>query len=149
MIVKAAKPWDVSRRTGNLSRRPGDSDDDEEEEEAIANSRKRKAAPAKGKAARGRPPKKAKTSGKPTNFFIRLRCKENGEGQIYSDAEKGTIKFNKADFSTLTGEVGMPCVGSAVAFTGRKVSFRPPVLLDSWDSYSEAASERARVGRWR
>lgn len=120
--------------------------EDEEEEPSSTTSGKRKA-PTK-KAIRGRPTKKAKKSGKPMSYPIRLRCSDSGTGEIYSDAQKGTIKFEKADFSTFTAIVGIPCVGSAVKFTGRKIRFFPPKLTRSWDDYSYAASERARVSRW-
>ncbi|KAK0641660.1 hypothetical protein B0T16DRAFT_420300 [Cercophora newfieldiana] len=123
------------------------SEEDDEEDPTVTASRKRKAPTSKG--TRGRLLKKAKKSGKPMSFSMRMRSSDTDTGEVHSDAEKGTIKFTKADFSTFTAVVGMPCVGSAVKFTGRKVRFAPMRLVKSWDDYSEAAYERARVSRWR
>ncbi|KAK4454282.1 hypothetical protein QBC34DRAFT_490695 [Podospora aff. communis PSN243] len=121
-------------------------EEDEEEETVGAESRKRKAAT--GKAPRGRPPKKARRASNPAMFSVRLRCSDTGTGQIYSDPENGRIKFSRPDFATFTATVSMPCVGSRVEFTGRKVAFSAPKLVRGWDDYSDAAAERARVARW-
>ena len=121
-------------------------DEDNEEEEPVtpASGSKRKAAAGKQPAT-----KKAKTAGNPRTFFLRLKCSETGEGEIFSTPEKGTIKFDSSKLSSFTGRADMPCVGQGVVFTARKISAVPPTLGDSWEAYSEAAYERARVGRWR
>ncbi|KAK4203968.1 hypothetical protein QBC40DRAFT_262003 [Triangularia verruculosa] len=100
---------------------------------------------------RGRPAKKAKAAG-PIKFkklFLRLRSKDTGTGEIHSTPQKGYIKFDGPRFATFTGEASMACIGEGVFFTARKVAATPRPSWDSWDDYSEAAYERARIGRWR
>ncbi|KAK3385400.1 hypothetical protein B0H63DRAFT_182370 [Podospora didyma] len=113
---------------------------------------------------RGRPPKNpkpapaaatkpSKAAPVPKTYFVRMKCRDTGTGEIHSTAEKGTIKFKKgsgkASFASFVGEVDMPGIGSRVGFTAHKVSDAPGVGGDSWDEYSAQASEQARVGRWR
>ena len=94
------------------------------------------------------PPKAAKKAGNPTTYFLRMRSRETGEGVIDFIPEKGTITFDKADYSTFTGKVGMPCVGKDVPFRGRKISSTASKSSEKWEDFSEAAYEYARVARW-
>jgi hypothetical protein len=106
----------------------------------------------KATATHARPPKKAKVAdaSKPEKYFLRLRSRDTGTGEIHPTAEKGTIEFSGPDLSSFTGEADMGCfIGDGVTFTARKVSAELPELQESWNDYSEAAYERARVGRWR
>ncbi|KAK0625413.1 hypothetical protein B0T17DRAFT_532752 [Bombardia bombarda] len=100
---------------------------------------------------RGRPAKKAKAATTTLKYAVLLKCSETGEGQIYPTAEKGTIEFDGPNYVSFTGTVGMPCVGASVVFTARKVADIAPTAraTDSWENYSEAAYEHARVSRWR
>ena len=128
-----------------------DGSQDESADEKAAVGSKRKAAVTKGKAISGRSSKKAKAAGagKPRKYFLRLRSRDTGTGEINPMAEEGTIKFNGPNLSSFTGEASLSGIGQRVVFTARKISAVPPSSWDSWGNYSEAAYERARVGRWR
>jgi hypothetical protein len=122
-----------------------DEDEDEEEDVKFAGgSTKRKAT---AKPAGGRPLKKAKT-GKPRIYFVRLKSRDTGTGEINTEANEGKITFNAPTLSGFTGEAKIGCIGLKVIFTARKVSAVAPDSWDSWDNYSEAAYEYARVSRW-
>jgi hypothetical protein len=125
----------------------GSQDESADEETAVGS--KRKGAASTAKSTSGRPRKKAKAAGagKPRKYFVRLKSRETGTGEIHPTAEKGTIKFNGPNLSSFTGEVNM-AIGRGVIFTARKISAVPSEVFDSWASYSEAAYERARVSRW-
>jgi hypothetical protein len=110
----------------------------------FARGSKRKAA---AKATTGRPRKKAK-AGKPRIYFVRLKSRDTGTGEINTEANEGKITFNGPTLSGFTGEANIGCIGLGVIFTARKMSAVPPDSWDSWDNYSEAAYEHARVSRW-
>ncbi|KAL3453811.1 hypothetical protein BJX65DRAFT_301627 [Aspergillus insuetus] len=118
-----------------------DEDEDEDERHTIGSKREASAQPARGskKAKAGRPPSHT--------YHIRLRCREN-EGQIYSDADVGTIKFKDGNLTSFVGEADLPSVGGAISFTARKVSDAPCAQQSEWADYSEQKSECARVSRW-
>ncbi|GKZ29878.1 hypothetical protein AbraIFM66950_006839 [Aspergillus brasiliensis] len=122
----------------------GVEDDDDYERPAIGTKRK----PIAPK--RGRPSKKAK-AGKTQSYTyqFKFRCRECGEGEIFSRPEHGTMKCNDGNFATLTAKAGFPCVGPSVTFTARKVSHDPELSDEEWDDYSEGAYEHARTRRWR
>lgn len=122
------------------------SQDESADGSAVGSKRK-----AKAKAQAGRPSKKAKTvrAGKPSKYFLRLKSRVAGTGEIHPTAQKGVIRFNGPGLSSFTGEVSIGGIGSGVIFTARKISAVPPKSWESWEDYSEAAYERARVDRWR
>lgn len=122
--------------------------EDEEEAAITVPGSKRKAVAAARTTTRGRPAKKAKAAGNPKKFFLRLKHRDTGTGEIHSTAEKGTINFGPPNLSSFTGQADMAGIGQGVVFTARKVSAMPPKLSDSWENYSQAAYERARVRRW-
>jgi hypothetical protein len=127
-------------------------EDEDEDEDDIENDRKpttgskRKAEAPRG---RGRPPKKSKAgAAQPRTYLLRLKCRETGEGQIFSTAGKGTIIFKDEKFASFIGKADLPCVGQGVPFTARKISDAPAGAGNSWADYSESAYEYARVRRW-
>jgi len=131
-----------------------DEDEDlvKDENDKPTNSAKRKAnSPPK---TRGRPPKKPKTPSITTRtttrtYHVRLRGRENGEGEICSLAAKGSIQFKGANMASFTGKADLPFIGNGVVFTARKTSDATPFGQgDQWEYYSEAAYESARIGRW-
>jgi hypothetical protein len=127
-----------------------DEDEDNEDEDArVETGSKRKAiAAAPLRRGRGRPRKHSKAStSKSRKFYLKLRCAETGEGQIYSRPEEGNIMFQGENMARFSGTASLPCVGGAVPFTGRKTQDQVYGEGYSWSSYSENASERARVGR--
>jgi hypothetical protein len=147
---------DDSDDAGYSDNEENEEEEDEEEEsqderadEETAVGSKRKAAGSSAEAANGHPHKRAKAAGavKARKYFVRLKSRDTGTGEIHSTAEKGSIKFNGPNLSSFTGEADM-AIGRGVSFTARKISAAPSETCDSWASYSEAAYERARVGRW-
>lgn len=122
-----------------------ENEDDSEDEQNVGHKRK-----APGIQPQGPPTKKAKTAadGDPREYLIRLKSRDTGTGEINSNAEKGTITFSGPDLSAFTGKVDMCGIGCGVIFSGRKVSATAPQRCDSWSSYSEGASEYARVRSW-
>jgi hypothetical protein len=132
-----------------------DDSQDESADDTPAVGSKRKIPPWKTKATnklpRGRPLKKARVTGagRPAKYFVRLKSREYGTGMIYPRPQKGTIRFSGPDLSSFTGEVDISGIGRGIFFKARKISAVPQRPRDSWDNYSEAAYERARVDRWR
>ncbi|KAI9371398.1 hypothetical protein BJX61DRAFT_548286 [Aspergillus egyptiacus] len=127
-----------------------DSDEDEEEDEEEdqrpkAGSKRKAPSPPRG---RGRPKKAKAAKSRSLTYHMLLRCRETGEGQIFSDPDEGTIKFKDASLSSFVGEVDLPFVGSGVSFTARKVSDVPCSQQTEWAEFSEERSEYAGVNRW-
>lgn len=131
-----------------------DTEDDEDEDEdegemELTKTTKRKAKDLQG---RNRPSEKPKAKAKAAvllKYWLKLKCRETGEGQIYPTAEDGTISFTHENLASFQGEACLPCVGQKVLFTARKVSDTPVDADDSWADYSESAYEYAQVSRWR
>ena len=97
----------------------------------------------------GPPPKKSKArAAQPRTYLLKLKCRETGEGEIQSTAERGTIKFKDEKFASFIGNANLPCVGQGVPSTARKTSDTPAYSGNSWADYSESAYEYARVRRW-
>jgi hypothetical protein len=79
----------------------------------------------------------------------------NGEIQLYSDEELYSITFKGPGGTECSGLIGVPFHGTA-EFTGRKIRTTRPQTQsrawahakEAWNRRSEAAYERARVGRW-
>jgi hypothetical protein len=131
-----------------------DEDDDDSEGDTNDDPHERPATGSKRKATttKGRGPSKTtkKDAGrKSTKYFLRMKSRETGEGQINPVAENGTITFKGSDFASFTGQADeMNCVGQGVVFTGRKVSDVPRKSHEQWKDYSWAAYEHARISRW-
>ncbi|KAF5622681.1 uncharacterized protein FTJAE_10804 [Fusarium tjaetaba] len=127
-----------------------DSDDSEVQKET-KKGRKRSMKKETKVANKGRPAKKKKSvTTLSRRVFYRLRGKETGEGEILPDAEAGEIEFLSDDCIKFSGVAyEFPHVGSNVEFSGYKISSSPEGFPRSWNDYSEAAYERARIGRWR
>lgn len=132
-----------------------DEDDDEQDDdddevgynEKPTKGTKRGAVTPKG---RGQPSKKVKTaSAQCLTYMLRSRCRETGEGTIYSQDQPGSITFKGGNLASFTAVAALPCVGQHVKFTGRKISGVAAHSGTSWNDYSEHQYERERVGRWR
>ncbi|KAK4110154.1 hypothetical protein N656DRAFT_758203 [Canariomyces notabilis] len=128
-------------------------DDDEDEDEDEDEDRKIPLwkTKATNKLPRGRPLKKARVTGagRSAKYFVRLKSREYRTGMIYPRPQKGTIRFSGPDLSSFTGEVDISGIDRGIFFKARKISAVPQRPRNSWDNYSEAAYERARVDRWR
>jgi hypothetical protein len=93
--------------------------------------------------------KKPKTAAEQiTEFHLMLKCRETSEGQIYYQPEKGKMTFKDANLAAFDGVADLPCVGSAVPFTARKVSDTAGRAA-SWEEFSRRNYDRANVDRWR
>ncbi|KAK7756583.1 hypothetical protein SLS62_001420 [Diatrype stigma] len=115
----------------------GIENDSEEDEDHLAAGSKRKAA-----RGGGGPPKKAKrSSALPLQFFMRMKGRETGEGQVMmGDAAEGIIKFDNSRYSKyarFTGVVDMEYVADNVTFIARRVCGTPHKNQGSWSSYSD------------
>ncbi|KAI0451087.1 hypothetical protein F5B21DRAFT_528199 [Xylaria acuta] len=96
-----------------------------------------------------RPPKEPKASApKSQKSYLKLRCVETGEGQIFPTPEDGTITFRGDGMANISGMVGLPCVDGGVSFTGRKTADEVVGYGGSWSGYSGCAYEAARVSTW-
>lgn len=124
--------------------------DAEEEVELHANeglgSRRKKAQSTQNKTPYGRPPKKNRPPAH--RLFIRLRGRETGEGEIQSNPRSGYLEFSDEQFTKFAGEIDLPYLSGSAKLEGFKISTSAKRRYDSWDSYSEAAHEKARVTRW-
>ncbi|KAF5566769.1 hypothetical protein FPHYL_3711 [Fusarium phyllophilum] len=127
-----------------------DSEDSEDEEETKKGRKRSIKKETKG-ANKGRPAKKKKSvTPLSRRVFYRLRGKETSEGEILPDAEAGEIDFLSDDCTKFSGVAyEFPYVDSSVEFSGYKISNTPKGFPRNWNDYSEAAYERARIGRWR
>ncbi|KAF4473228.1 hypothetical protein FAGAP_13339 [Fusarium agapanthi] len=127
-----------------------ESDDSENEEETKKGCKRSMKKGRKG-ANKGRPAKQKKiTTLLPVRVLYRLRGKETGEGNILPDTEAREIDFLSDDCTKFSGVAyELPYVGSSVEFSGYKISNKPKGFATSWYDCSEAAYERARIGRWR
>ena len=113
-------------------------------------SKKRKAEPVEETS---RPRKKQRQS-KDNNggtVFLQWRGEESGEGEIQLDVANehiGQLNFSDNDGFEFEGTADFGFVGREIQFQGYKVqSFGGPATR-SWNDYSEAAYESARVARW-
>ncbi|KAF5601734.1 hypothetical protein FPCIR_2168 [Fusarium pseudocircinatum] len=125
----------------------GTEDSNDSEDEETKKGRKRSMKNDTKGANKGRPVKKKKcVISHSRRVFYRLRGKETGEGEILPDVEVGEIDFLSDDCTKFSGVAYyFPYVDSSVEFTGYKVSNTPQEFPRSWNDYSEAAYERARI----
>lgn len=82
-------------------------------------------------------------------YFLKIRCRETGEGEIQDGTEDGTIEFDKKNMATFVGATVLPCYGRAFTFTGRKISDEPSTSEKDWARYSERRHEYEAARRWR
>jgi hypothetical protein len=108
-------------------------------------SNKRKAPAANPK--RGRPSKKAKVGlFSPRRLHYRLKGHETGEGEMFCTPYKGYFDFDDT-YTSFKGKANSPYIRSD-AMEGLKTDNKPRRSAEPWNSFSEAAYERARVARW-
>lgn len=130
------------------------SEDEEDEEDyelesegrTLASGSKRKATGTQGN-------KKAKKhQSESTNslkYQLKMRCRETGEGEIQTDTEDGTLKFDDENLVHFVGEAMIPCWGAHFSFTARKISNRPSASEKNWGYYSEKRHDYEAARRWR
>lgn len=150
IIVGAMLLSNDEENLDDLAGSHNESGTEESDDEETKKSRKRSIKKGTRGANKGRPSKKKKiTPSLSRRVFYRLRGKETGEGEILPDVEAGEIDFLNDDctkFSAVAYE--FPYLGSSVDFSGYKISNTPKGFAKDWNDYSEAAYERARIGRW-
>ncbi len=126
-------------------------DEDEDESEVENNKKPTTGSKRKPQASygRGRPSKKPEAgTAKLRTYLLKLKCRETGEGEIYSTAKSGTLKFKDGKLASLIGKADLPIVGRGISFTARKTSDTPASSGDSWADFSENAYEHNRGRRW-
>lgn len=96
-----------------------------------------------------RPKRHKAGQGQPRKYLLKLKCREMGEGMIYSQASNGTINFKDKNFASFEGVADFPGVGQGVSFFARKISDFPSTSGNDWNDYSERQYEMERVNRWR
>ncbi|CAH0027133.1 unnamed protein product [Clonostachys rhizophaga] len=79
----------------------------------------------------------------PFQYFIKFRCRETGEGELYPEPEDGTLRFKDKRMAAFLGKVDMPCVGGQIPFAARKISNLPRPNGKSWSDYSDSEYEYA------
>lgn len=83
-------------------------------------------------------PKKYKAGqGQSRKYLLKLKCREMGEGTIYSQASNGTINFEDKSFASFDGVADFSSVGQGVSFFARKISDLPCASGNDWTDYSE------------
>ncbi|KAF7560414.1 hypothetical protein G7046_g3732 [Stylonectria norvegica] len=85
----------------------------------------------------------------PTVFrrvYYRLRGRETGESEIFSEIGPGHLDFLTVDCVNFKGLVyGLPCFGNDVTFKGRKISDTPTRRPEAWEAFSEQARRENRT----
>lgn len=110
---------------------------------------KRKAQPVEEASRPRKKQKQGKASG--GTVFLQWRGEETGEGEIQLDDANenvGQLNFSDNNGFEFEGTADFGFVGSNIRFQGYKIESLGGPATRSWNDYSEAAYERARVGRW-
>lgn len=85
----------------------------------------------------GRPSKKPKTNTtQPQRYYLKLRCRETGENECFSQGDRGRLKFAD-NFASFEAKADLPCVGGKQLFSGRKVSDKPAGKKYTWLSFGD------------
>ncbi|KAL8685654.1 MAG: hypothetical protein Q9218_007627, partial [Villophora microphyllina] len=142
---------DASRSDeGDFESDEENSSSDQESDEKEILTKKRKAPPKRSGA---QPSKRSQKSTSPGGIvYLQWRGQETGENVIQVDPSNkntGNLVFSDNTGVTFHGTASMSFLGSKVRFQGYKTSGLGGPATKSWAQYSEAAYERARVGRWR
>ncbi|KAI0869894.1 hypothetical protein GGS24DRAFT_477423 [Hypoxylon argillaceum] len=125
-----------------------DDSEDDDDDTGIETGSKRKATVSAPRG-RGKRSKQSKAlTSKTLKFHCKIRCTETGEGQIFATPEEGTVTFKGENMVEFSAVASLPCVGSAVNFTGRKITDTGDPSGKAWSDYSEGVAESARIGRW-
>ncbi|CAG9990940.1 unnamed protein product [Clonostachys byssicola] len=95
---------------------------------------------------RHEPRKKSRTDGaQELQYFIKFRCRETGEGELYPEPEDGTLRYEGKRMAAFLGKVDMPCVGGQIPFAARKISNVAKPNRKSWADYSDSEYEYVYV----
>jgi hypothetical protein len=90
------------------------------------------------------PRKKSRTVGaQPFQYFIKFRCRETGEGELYPEPKEGTLRFKDKRMAAFLGKVDMPRVGGKIPFVARKISNVSRPNRKAWPDYSDCEYEYA------
>ena len=113
-------------------------------------SKKRKAEKVEGPSRSRKRQKHEKANG--GTVFLQWRGEETGEGEIQLDDANehvGQLDFLDNRGLKFEGTAAFGFIGKKIRFQGYKIRNVGGPATRSWNDYSEAAYERARVRRWR
>ncbi|KAI1817397.1 hypothetical protein GGS20DRAFT_533020 [Poronia punctata] len=118
-------------------RKPSSPDrDDDEDERRIEKDEDETETGSKRKASspddQDRPVKKARPE--MVKYFLKLRCRETGEGETSTGSDPGFVVFESEKMDKFVGMANFPWVGQST-FTGRKIGDRVPKLDHVWDEF--------------
>lgn len=85
--------------------------------------------------------------GQALNYFLQLKSRETGEGQIDYQPNEGTLEFHDGRLVSFSGDTDLSHVGEC-SFFARKVSDVPHPSGENWSNFSERAYNYASVARW-
>ena len=126
-----------------------DSSQTDDSSNELDSSKKRKAEPVEDASRPRKKQKESKDNG--GTIFLQWRGKETGEGQIQLDGSNehvGQLNFPDNDGFEFEGTAAFGFIGKKIRFQGFKIQSLAGPATRSWNDYSEAAYERARVARW-
>ena len=141
---------DSSDRTDDGSYTDDGSQTDDSSNE-LGPSNKRKVNPAKEASGPRKKQKQKQSEDKGGTVFLQWRGTESGEGEIQLDTANkhvGQLIFSDNDGFEFEGTADFGLVGKNIRFQGYKIQSLGGPATRSWNDYSEAAHERARVARW-
>lgn len=67
---------------------------------------------------------------------------------MFVDPHEGYFDFTDDTFTAFKGKADIPYLGTSVDIEGFKIASGARNQAEDWGTFSEAAYERARVGRW-
>lgn len=117
--------------------------EDRDNSEGVDSDERTLASGAKRKAPRSHHTKKPKKllagNTQDGKYFLKIRCRETGEGDIQCETQNGTIEFDKTHTATFRGATVLPEYDERFTFNGRKISDVPSEseLEKCWAKYSE------------
>ncbi|CAI7626877.1 unnamed protein product [Penicillium bialowiezense] len=85
--------------------------------------------------------------GQALNYFLQLKSRETGEGEIDYQPNEGTLEFDDERLVSFSGDTDLSHVGEC-SFFARKVSDVPHPSGENWSNFSERAYNYACVARW-
>ncbi|KAK8209417.1 hypothetical protein IWZ01DRAFT_483329 [Phyllosticta capitalensis] len=104
---------------------------------------------ARGRGGAAKKRKTTSTSSTSRRVFYRMRGRETGEGEIFSDPLSGHLDFDDQGVKFEGMAYSLAFCGQNVEFTGYKVSDAPGAQAEDWDAFSPDQYEYERTARWR